>query len=247
LFTIHVNENKTAMSKIKDVSMSPELFVYLDIEEVKRYLVREVDIPSHGTVVWHRQSGDTPMDMSATKKKKGKKYQLCSLKDHVYCEVTLGGAVEFAVYAEVMIPQNFQNSREIFPIQLREYEVDLPSYMETFYSVGDHMRELKGPTFMDMVWKMFGVRQNTQYKKHRGRLEQRLELSSEQLERIVANELVGTTEAAEILDLSVRRVHKLAKDGRIGMNVEGRYVFTRTELDQFKDIERPPGAPRTES
>jgi hypothetical protein len=40
---------------------------------------------------------------------------------------------------------------------------------------------------------------------------------------------------------------KLAKEGRIGQLVAGRYLFTRPELSAFSRVERLPGRPARES
>ena len=52
-------------------------------------------------------------------------------------------------------------------------------------------------------------------------------------------------EAAKILELSAVRVKQLAKGGKIGQMVAGRYLFVPAELRQFKRKTRPPGRPKT--
>jgi excisionase family DNA binding protein len=48
-------------------------------------------------------------------------------------------------------------------------------------------------------------------------------------------ELMTATEAAEYLGISRARVSLLAKQGRLGRQIAGRYnVFTRAELDIYK-------------
>lgn len=48
-------------------------------------------------------------------------------------------------------------------------------------------------------------------------------------------ELLTATEAAKYLDISRARVSLLAKQGRLGKQIAGRYnVFTKAELDAYK-------------
>ena len=49
--------------------------------------------------------------------------------------------------------------------------------------------------------------------------------------------------AARALGVSVLRVRKLARDGRIGTMLGGRWVFTTEELTAFKRIKRKTGPP----
>lgn len=58
---------------------------------------------------------------------------------------------------------------------------------------------------------------------------------------------IGTVEAAEHLGLSLARIKKLAKDGRVGRLVAGRFLFTRAELDRFAKKERKPGRPKSKA
>lgn len=53
--------------------------------------------------------------------------------------------------------------------------------------------------------------------------------------------LVDVHGAATTLGLSNVRVKQLAKQGRIGRKIAGRYLFLREELEQFAKLERPPG------
>ena len=52
-----------------------------------------------------------------------------------------------------------------------------------------------------------------------------------------------TTEVAEILKISPRRVQALAAGGRLGRLVHGRYLFTQSEVRRFARIPRPVGNP----
>jgi excisionase family DNA binding protein len=56
-------------------------------------------------------------------------------------------------------------------------------------------------------------------------------------------DLLTPIEAAAELGLSLSRVHKLCRSGRLGFSVGGRYVIDRVELDLFKQIPRPVGNP----
>jgi excisionase family DNA binding protein len=57
-------------------------------------------------------------------------------------------------------------------------------------------------------------------------------------------ELLTPAQAAEELGLSVRRVQQLCRAGDLGTKVGGRYLITRSELERFKDSDRPgPGNP----
>lgn len=50
-------------------------------------------------------------------------------------------------------------------------------------------------------------------------------------------ELVTLTEAARDLNLSRQRLALIAKEGRIGRQIAGRYwVFTRQELDEYRPL-----------
>ncbi len=220
--------------------MSPELFVYLDIEGVKHYLVHSRVLQADGTVVWQRQVGQTPMDMTAHRKPRAPKYYF-GFKELPLTEVTLKGPEEFQGFAKVMFPQDFVSGRILCPTGDIEYEVDLPSCTEGYYAIGKMLAEHKSATVKGAILRMLGVKHKTDNKEYRSHHEQRLDLSEEQLTRLVASELVGVNEAAEILKLSVRRVHKLAKEGRIGICVEGRYVFPKSELEHFKNLKRKSG------
>jgi len=59
------------------------------------------------------------------------------------------------------------------------------------------------------------------------------------------DDAVGIDTAAEIMGLSKVRVRQLAADGRIGKRVDGRFVFSRTELSAFAGLERPTGIHRS--
>lgn len=56
-------------------------------------------------------------------------------------------------------------------------------------------------------------------------------------------DLLTPKQAAEILGLSLSRVHKLAAAGRLGFKVGGRVLITRSELAEFKKLPRPVGNP----
>jgi len=56
-------------------------------------------------------------------------------------------------------------------------------------------------------------------------------------------DLLTPKQSAEILGLSLSRVHKLAAAGRLGFKVGGRYIITRSELAKFKELPRPVGNP----
>ncbi len=56
-------------------------------------------------------------------------------------------------------------------------------------------------------------------------------------------------EAAEVLGVNRQRINELARSGRIGRQIAGRYwVFTRTELERFKsEPKNKGGRPKSES
>lgn len=229
--------------------ISPELFVYLDIEGVKRYLALEEDLKLNGKVVWHRQLEGMPVDVTAHKRGASRKYRYIYLHPrNVLWEVKLSkeDEEEFGIWAAVLIPSDYHSSRTLNPTSFSECEIDLQTWMESTYAIGDVIEEMlkeeKGPSFLDYIKGAFGLEPEEKSKKVRRRKhEQLLDLSKEQLVTLLRGELVGTIRAAEFLEVSVRRVHKLAKDGRIGINVEGRYVFSLSELEIFKNSPRPHG------
>ncbi len=59
-------------------------------------------------------------------------------------------------------------------------------------------------------------------------------------------DLLSAAEAATYLGLSRQRIHYLAVTGRMGRQVGGFWVFTKTELDQFNEerVHRPKGGGR---
>lgn len=52
---------------------------------------------------------------------------------------------------------------------------------------------------------------------------------------------LGLQDAIRILGLKRSRIRKLAKQGRIGRLVAGRYLYTQAELDAFKSVPRKAG------
>ncbi len=56
-------------------------------------------------------------------------------------------------------------------------------------------------------------------------------------------ELLSTRQAAEILQVSVRRIQQFCEEGRIGTMVGNGWVFTRDELDAFAKEPREVGNP----
>ncbi len=56
-------------------------------------------------------------------------------------------------------------------------------------------------------------------------------------------ELYNAVEAADYLGVNRQRVYDLAKQGRIGRQVAGFWVFTKPELDRYKTerVNRPKG------
>lgn len=57
------------------------------------------------------------------------------------------------------------------------------------------------------------------------------------------NELLSTSEAAQILGVSQRLIGRYCKQGRLGQIVSGRYLITRDEIRKFRKIKRHPGRP----
>jgi hypothetical protein len=53
--------------------------------------------------------------------------------------------------------------------------------------------------------------------------------------------VLGTGEAAEILDVSRVHVARMAKRGEVGEMIAGQYFFSEKELEQHKDRDRDPG------
>ncbi len=63
-------------------------------------------------------------------------------------------------------------------------------------------------------------------------------------------DLMLTHEAAAELGISRQRVLELAKAGRLGRKIEGLvpyYVFTREEVEQYKNSPRRGGRPKEEA
>ena len=59
------------------------------------------------------------------------------------------------------------------------------------------------------------------------------------------DEEVTAGEAAAILGVNRQRVNQLAREGRIGRQVAGRYwLFKRAELEAFKNSPRKGGRPK---
>ena len=56
--------------------------------------------------------------------------------------------------------------------------------------------------------------------------------------------ILGMSDAADYLELSVQRVKQLAAEGRIGEMIAGRYLFSRAELAAFKRRKRPSHRPK---
>ena len=64
------------------------------------------------------------------------------------------------------------------------------------------------------------------------------------------DELMTTHQAAAELRITRQRVLQMAKAGRLGRKVEGLmpyYIFTRTEIEEFKKTTRPAGRPSSKS
>jgi excisionase family DNA binding protein len=62
------------------------------------------------------------------------------------------------------------------------------------------------------------------------------------------DEEVTAGEAAAILGVNRQRVNQLARSGRIGRQVAGRYwLFKRSELEAFKSLDRKGGRPKDEA
>lgn len=57
------------------------------------------------------------------------------------------------------------------------------------------------------------------------------------------NNLLTTTEAAEQLGISPRRVAQLCSEGRLGNKLGDRWVISQEELRQFEKIPRQTGRP----
>jgi len=57
-------------------------------------------------------------------------------------------------------------------------------------------------------------------------------------------QLMGARQAQELLGISRGRIHQLARRGDIGRKVDGRWLFTRAELEAFKAIPRRAGRPK---
>ena len=58
---------------------------------------------------------------------------------------------------------------------------------------------------------------------------------------------IDVNEAAEILDVSVKRVYQLAEDGRLGTRHGTRWLFTRAEVEAHKALRKKAGRPRKRS
>ena len=52
-------------------------------------------------------------------------------------------------------------------------------------------------------------------------------------------------EAAKELDLSETRLRVLCNEGRLGTKVGRQWLITREELDEFKEMPRNPGRPKS--
>ena len=59
----------------------------------------------------------------------------------------------------------------------------------------------------------------------------------------MATKLLSADEAAELLNVSARRVRQFAEQGRLGMRVGGTWVFEFNEVKRFAAIERRRGRP----
>lgn len=55
--------------------------------------------------------------------------------------------------------------------------------------------------------------------------------------------LLTPTEAADMLDLSERRVQRLCQEGRLGIMVGGRYLIPKQQVERFRKIPRRAGRP----
>lgn len=55
------------------------------------------------------------------------------------------------------------------------------------------------------------------------------------------DQYVGARDAAEIVGLSNQRITDLARAGRIGEKIAGRFIFSITEMEKFKELDRPTG------
>jgi len=58
------------------------------------------------------------------------------------------------------------------------------------------------------------------------------------------SEYVGVSEAAVFIERDPSLVRKFAREGRMGVLVDGRYLFTRRELAEYMNKERPSGIHR---
>jgi hypothetical protein len=55
---------------------------------------------------------------------------------------------------------------------------------------------------------------------------------------------LGTRSAAKVLKITAQRVCQIAQSGRIGEMMDGRWMFSRAELEAFAKVDRPPGNKR---
>ena len=59
----------------------------------------------------------------------------------------------------------------------------------------------------------------------------------------IEKDAITITEAAEILGVSTRRVHKFVSEGRLGLKMFRRHIVTRSQVMAFKKIPRHDGRP----
>lgn len=58
------------------------------------------------------------------------------------------------------------------------------------------------------------------------------------------SEYISGTEAATYLGVTRRHIYGLAKEGRIGTEIAGRYVYTYAQLDAYNAHKKIAGRPR---
>lgn len=56
-------------------------------------------------------------------------------------------------------------------------------------------------------------------------------------------ELLGIKTAAAELGIAVTTLRFYAESGRVGQKVDGKWIFTRDDLERFRSIPRKPGRP----
>jgi len=59
----------------------------------------------------------------------------------------------------------------------------------------------------------------------------------------MSTEYLTTAEAAAELDLSEIRVRQLCQDGRLGRKIGRNWAITRSQLEKFRELDRPAHRP----